>query len=179
MTIKNNNSKKSGFSLFEALVSMLIMSLFFIASSRIITQKHPVEMQRNPHGYYECYEYDGVRYQHRALGDSHTPTASNVSSCKFVPPSGANFVTVHYFSKSEYGTEYYNTLNIIMNMELSLSNPTKAKDFLSGLIEKPQVGNKAETEFITYLKLTHPSSNVYKLLTEGNADNIQVFMVSW
>ncbi len=176
--IQKNNNKKFGFSLFEALVSMLIMSLFFIASSRVITQKRPIEIQKNPYGYYECYTINGVTKQHRSVAESETP-ASVTDKCTFEPPAGANFVAVHFFRHSTYGTAYYNTMQIIFNEPVTFPSPGAVEG--SGVFQglEPMTNDDAVQTFKYYLKISHPSCYVNKYITEENKLPEEALIMSW
>ena len=165
-------NKKSGFSLFEALVSMLILSLFFIASSRVITQKHETEIQQNPRGYYECYIINGQQWQHRSNGKNSTaPVQTN--NCVFEPPAGVDFVNFHYFT----GSQYYNGQQIIMNEILNLGGPSGVSDVFT-LYESPLQGEAAIGAFKTYLKLSHPTSSIYTHIKNGNWPT-QATVIAW
>jgi len=72
---------KRGFSLAEALVSMLILSMFFMATSKIITIKQKDEARVKTTGYYECYEKDGKMYE-----KYYNTTLNEVGKCVFNPP---------------------------------------------------------------------------------------------
>ncbi len=170
--VNKKTEKKSGFSLFEALVSMLILSLFFIASSKVITQKQPVEVQKNPHGYYECYYYGGSLWQHRANGNASTP-AARTNNCAFQPPSGVTFINVHYYNN----TEYYNSQQVIMNMPVQIGQPSNIN--MPGLFTNgAQTGTDALYAFMTFLKLAHPNSKIYQNWKNGVPPS-QAVMITW
>ena len=170
--IKTTNNKKSGFSLFEALVSMLILSLFFLAASKAITQKQPVEIQRNPHGIFECYKVQGQLWQHRVVGPVSTP-AKRVGTCIFNPPNGVNFINIHYFD----GTRYFNGQQLIMNDSDSIPSMTdpgvlfQNRKYAFNDPDRefnPEEDDQDVNNFKTYLKLAHPNSSIYKSWAQNN-----------
>ena len=55
----NKKTNKKCFSIAEALVSMLIISIFFIATSKVMTKKQRPDISESPHGFYECYVVNG------------------------------------------------------------------------------------------------------------------------
>ena len=180
MTEKNKN-KKFGFSLFEALVSMLILSIFFLASTKVITQKQKTEVQRNPHGYYECYIVNGAMWHRRVVGSSAS-AAVRTNTCTFVPPSGITFVNLHCFD----GERYYNGQQLIMNDTLNLGSPLQfynenTQGAFNDTDQNPTPAQKIEAvnEFKTYLKISHPDSRLYKIWTEQHIQPTAAMMVAW
>jgi len=69
---------KFGFSLAEALVSMLVLSLFFIATAKIITVKQK-DKPKIVAGYYECALVGSERVENGT-------TEKNASGCAYNPP---------------------------------------------------------------------------------------------
>lgn len=166
----------------EALVSMLILSLFFLASSRAITQKQTVEIQKNPHGYYECY-VNGGTWEHLSISNVFTkPVPTN--NCEFTPPVGVTFFNVHYFD----GTEYFNSQQIILNEKITLGGPggiasAAMSDSVATDDMTPQEQARAiqerNWEFKTYLEMTHPSSNIYTIWRDTGEPPSPAAMIAW
>lgn len=186
-----NNTIKSGFSILEALVSMLVLSLFFIASSRIITQKHSAEFEDSPHGYYECYFADGKQWEHRSQ-DSEDREPKEVDKCIFDPPTTANFVNVHYYD----GSQCLSSPQIIFNDRLELASPSSIRSKMDTTDDEEMQNAQAQyeedenstalsdlntrriNEFMTYLRLTHPNSQVSQMFESETPPSSAVF-IAW
>ena len=83
-----NNFKpdtKAAFSLAEVLVAMLVMSVFFLATTKVISVKQKDELQSYPHGYYECIGSGSSYKVHRVEGGAQTIPSANASTCEFTP----------------------------------------------------------------------------------------------
>ena len=170
----------------EALVSMLILSLFFLASSRAITQKQTVEIQKNPHGYFECYISGDDTWQHLSISNVYTKPVLANSGCKFNPPTGVNFFNVHYFD----GSQYYNSQQVIFNKSITLNGPSGID--IPGLFDKDDENSEEELtteqlqliaaqimEFKVYLKMTHSSSEIYSIWEATGEPPAQAAMIAW
>lgn len=91
-------SKKNGFTLAEALVALLVMSLILIAAMPVITRKKR-SIERVTHGAFACY-WDNGALVGKYLTGQKTSGANTVydaqegrQGCYFTPPAGAkNFV---------------------------------------------------------------------------------------
>ena len=179
-----NNKKynfKSGFSLFEALVSMLILSLFFLASSRVITQKQTVEFQRNPHGYYECYIVNGAQWEHMSISNIFSPSV-RTNECLFTPPTGVNFFNVHYLAPNGM---YYNAQQSIVNMQMPIGSPDFAQQFVGDRDHQRLFGfhelierEDRFIEFKTYLRITHPACDIASYINQ-NITPLPALLITW
>ena len=88
MVIMNSKNLLPAFTLAEVLVAMLIMSLFFMATSKVMSIKQKPIFQEYPHGYYECYNNGGLK-EHRVDGGTETITMNTpVGMCNFFAPKG-------------------------------------------------------------------------------------------
>lgn len=96
-----NTDKKLAFTLAEALVSMLILSIFIGLSMKIFTKKHTKPVYNPTHGYFICYrglpekgtEYpEGVVYKKVGAG---TPVPQDGDYCEFTPSKSANYYVVY------------------------------------------------------------------------------------
>ena len=85
MTIKN---KKFGFTLAEALMALLVISLITIASIPVITKKKRL-VETTPHGKWMCTR--NAQSQHIVYGSESNPSGWVVSGkkCQFLVPRGA------------------------------------------------------------------------------------------
>lgn len=112
MVIKNNmmNKKLKGFSLFEAFVVMLIVSIFVALMANTVAHRPKAKIASEAHGRFECY-YDnsGKLYQQmyteksttgRELATKEitlTDADGNTTThkvCEFVPPSYAKYLII-------------------------------------------------------------------------------------
>ena len=92
------NKFEKGFSLAEALITLLIVSLITIATIPVITKKHRTQ-DRQKHGMYACY-WNGNSLVAKQMIDGTTTTGTTTydseegrEGCVFDPPAGAkNFV---------------------------------------------------------------------------------------
>jgi len=93
--VKNN--LKKGFSLAEALIVMVIISVFFATAAKVITTKPKAKRIVNEHGYYECYIKGGGIYQ-RYVRQDLPAEEENVSVCSFEAPTGVGFFNINSYS---------------------------------------------------------------------------------
>lgn len=181
--VNQKYNQKSGFSLFEVLLSMLILSLFFIASSKVITKKQEVEIQKNPHGYYECYISGGNLYENRAnSGASGTPVKKDV--CVFFPPKGVNFMNVHYYD----GNKSYSSQQVLLNEPIKLREPSKINQdhvffedeeaYVNANSEQANLIQMRNDEFKSYLELAHPNSQILRIWQTQGTPPESVF-IAW
>lgn len=76
---------KNGFSLAEALVSMLILSIFFLATYKINTQKESKDTITVPHGFFECYHDGTTLHQRYSYAGDVVNESEPVGNCTFSP----------------------------------------------------------------------------------------------
>lgn len=101
-----NNIKKSGFSLAEALVSMLILSIFFVVTSKVITTRQPDEWQGTEHGYYECIQQDSGNKFDQTMVTGNNVENKVVESCHFnVPPRSVAGIHRYYYNGEAIGVK--------------------------------------------------------------------------
>ena len=99
-----NNFKpdtKAAFSLAEVLVAMLVMSVFFLATTKVISVKQKDELQSYPHGYYECIGSGSSYKVHRVEGGAQTIPSANASTCEFTPARNIPVYNIYILSKTE------------------------------------------------------------------------------
>ena len=170
------SNKKRGFSLIEALMSMLVISVFFLAATKIITQKPPKEVEIIPHGYFECYYKGGALYTHTKKGASEVPEARS-ANCNFQPPTGLNFINVHYIS----GNTYFNSPEPMFEQRIVLSSPAAITSYNPQYFSDKQTGDslfKEAKDFYAYLNGTHSDSKILKMWKQGQTPTSALF-VSW
>ena len=173
--VKDN--KKLGFSLAEALMSMLIISVFFVAATKIVTQKPPKETEMSPHGFFECY-YRGRLYTHALRGDSEVPEAP-AANCNFQPPAGLSFINVHYVT----GNTYLNSQEPLFEQRIEIGSPGEMQSkfyphCFSGSNSSCSSMVKSKTDFYYYLHAAHPKSNIYRMWVQGTVPT-NVLFISW
>ena len=164
--IKN---KKFGFSLAEALVSMLVMSMFFIATSKIITTKPKKEVQANKHGYFECYYDGGVLKQKHSDGSYAGEPTNAGSACTFTPPSGIAFALIYTLNNTN-GRKFYHSQEPQFNSDNGEDVVTISAGELSSFQEETEQvnseGNDNKYELMNFFASSYPSSSIYKLLQD-------------
>ena len=171
------NVLKNGFSLAEVLVSMLILSVFFIATSKVITVKPKKEVQTFRHGYYECYQQNGVLYEKRADGSSTGGNPINVSACTFEPPGGIAYVLIYTINKDADGTtKFYSSVEPIFDETIKiafnedLQNNTYSIRHFQNYFDEPGNGTDvtqgSENQYAlqNYIGASYPSSSIYSLM---------------
>lgn len=94
MKLTLNRYKKSGFSLFEACVVMLVVSIFMAVSATVIPKKNKPKAEADGHGRFECYYIGGKLYQQMFQGTS-SAGLSEVSECRFNPPVYAKYIVIN------------------------------------------------------------------------------------
>lgn len=174
---------KKGFSLAEALVVMAIISIFFAAAGKIMTQKPKPIKQQNPHGYFECYLDGGTHKQSSAIEEAATdPVVAEGGACKFEPPKGVAFFNVNTYGRAFY-SDFEPNVNNTINIKINTASTTddfitiykdsktfviKAADALSTNFRNEQESAKV------YFEAIHPKSQIY------NNGNVRTgIMFSW
>lgn len=89
-----NREKKSGFSLFEACVVMLVVSIFLAVSATVIPKRNKPKAEAEGHGRYECYYKGNQLYQQMFQGTSSLGLQA-VNQCRFNPPMYAKYIVVN------------------------------------------------------------------------------------
>ena len=89
-----NRYKKAGFSLFEACVVMLVVSIFLSVSASVIPHRTTKKPEADGHGRFECYYKNGQLYQELFQGTSSGGLQA-VSECRFNPPIYAKYIVVN------------------------------------------------------------------------------------
>lgn len=168
--IKN---KKFGFSLAEALVSMLVMSMFFIATSKIITTKPKKEVQANKHGYFECYYDGGVLKQKRSDGSyAGEATIASGNVCTFTPPKGIAFALIYTLNNTN-GRKFYHSQEPQFNSDNGNDTVTisggELWSFQNQTEQVEEDGNPNIYELMNFFQSSYPSSSIYTLL-KNNPD---------
>lgn len=175
---------KKGFSLAEALVVMAIISIFFAAAGKIMTQKPKPIKQQNPHGYFECYLDGATLKQSSAIEEAATdPIDAEGGACTFEPPKG-----VAFFNVNTYGPAFYSDFepNVNNTINIKINNAAGAKDFVkiyngdkTFYIESDdnplskEFDNQKESAKV-YFQAIHPKSQIY------NNGNVRTgIMFSW
>ena len=163
-------NKKSGFSLAEALISMLVVSVFFMATSKIITTKPKKEIEQSKHGYFECYVEDNVMKQKRSDGSfGATPvTVASGHPCRFTPPNGVAFFVIYALNTTEdVGKGFYVSQESQINSEDGIEEITIDSDELTHFQDYMDEAGKPNTSIyplINFFESSYPSSSIYHLL---------------
>lgn len=174
---------KRGFSLAEALVVMAVISIFFAVAGKVITQRPKPQVQKNPHGYFECY-LDGntLKQASAAEGVATEPVTATNNTCTFEPPKGVAFFNINTFGRAYY-SEFEPNVNNVISIKI---NNTTSKDFItiykgSDSYTIPAVEDTTDRTFInerevahSYLEVLHPTSQLY-----NNGNYRTGIMLSW
>ena len=185
--VKNiiKKSNKTGFTLAEALVSMLILSLFFVATAKVVTTKQPRGKIAIVHGFYECYYEDG-NHKETISDGGNIKKKEDVNECVFTPSNRLPNANLYYINTEK--NHYYTTLHPYLN-------PKEEKDF--GTLnsfdpnmyfqkEEKYENSTEETETETenkieelgnYLINAYPNSVVAQKLKDGN--NVTAIFIAW
>ena len=115
------SNKKNGFSLVEALIVMLVLSIFLAASSKVITQKKEEPPIVNQHGQFECWASGSTHYSKYTV-DSVPSEVIKGNSCKFKPTINAAIYHLYAIYNNQKG--YYMTTisNITSDIDIKLTN---------------------------------------------------------
>ena len=168
--IKN---KKFGFSLAETLISMLVLSMFFIATSKMITTKPKTEVSENKHGYFECYMDGGTLMQKRSdEGSQGDPVPAPNGVCSFEPPSGIAFANIYVLNSTSGEPRFYigvepqfNSQDNSDTVHLTLND----LQTLQNVLEDAGEGNSNIIQLRNFFSSCHASSSIFKLI-KNNSD---------
>lgn len=174
---------KKGFSLAEALVVMAIISIFFAAAGKIMTQKPKPIKQQNPHGYFECYLDGGTLKQSSAIEEAATdPVVAEGGACKFEPPKGVAFFNVNTYGRAFY-SDFEPNVNNTINIKINTASTTDdfitiykdSKTFVIKAADALSTNFRNEQESAeVYFEAIHPKSQIY------NNGNVRTgIMFSW
>ncbi len=91
------NMQKKGFSLFEAVVVMMVASVFIAVMANSIPHKVKPKVRADAHGRFECYYKGNTLYQRQVI-DGSAPIetlATNPSYCEFKPNPYAQYIVIN------------------------------------------------------------------------------------
>ena len=94
MKLTLNRYKKPGFSLFEACVVMLVVSIFMAVSASVIPKRNKPKAEADGHGRFECY-YKGNQLYQQLFQGSSSGGAQAVTECRFNPPIYAKYIVIN------------------------------------------------------------------------------------
>lgn len=81
-------NKRKGFSLAEALITLLLVAICAVLSVPVFKKKEQ-KLQYETHGSYECYMTEDSYIEYKRSAKGTITSTKEVSSCKFVPPKSA------------------------------------------------------------------------------------------
>ena len=90
--VKNGN--KSGFSLFEACVVMLIVGIFTALCANSYSKRHVTYQESDGHGRYECYRNSAGTLMQRYVENNNSRNVTG-SICVFRPPRYAKYILLN------------------------------------------------------------------------------------
>ena len=151
----------AGFSLAEVLIAMLIMSVFYVATTKVMTTKQKPQIQEYPHGYYECYDNGGLTEHRVDLGRTSIQPRL-VTDCNFNAPTGLPVFNIYIAIP---GVGLYSTPEAQVNDDdnMVFANPRALVDIYAEAVpDIMQIMNENKQEkfaqFRTYLMNSHPQS---------------------
>lgn len=153
---------KKGFSLVEALLVMVIISILFAAGTKVITTRPKPMAQTTPHGYYECYNDSGLKQRYVREGAENAQEQA-VSQCIFEPPVGAAVFNLTSYSPilhSSFEPNINNKLNVSISGGITLSTNAAAAgvDGMNSISLEPNADGE---EIRQTLKVLYPKSKLY------------------
>ena len=173
--VKTNN-KKRGFSLAEMLVAMLIVSVFFTAATKVMTQRPKKEVVKSPHGFFECYYSGNSLFKQTQKGTSGAE-AVRAQNCNFMPPVGLSFINVHFL----YDGHYYNFQEVLYDNMFELANPGDIAAYYSQYVEGEAAEHygKEPVELRNYLRATYPASRILQQWPNEEQAPASALFISW
>lgn len=173
----NFSIKKSGFSLVEALIVMLILSIFLAASSKVITQKKEEPPIVNQHGQFECWVDSSNKHSSKYTVEGVPYETVKGNSCTFKPTINAAVYHFYVIYPSNHG--YYMTTisNIASSIDINLtSNGVNLKnennETLSYSYSTEKTGERSNIE--SYLKYVCKDSSLI-----SNINSRSVVLIVW
>ncbi len=168
-----NTNKKSGFSIAEALIAMLILSTFFVVTSKAVNIKPKQEVSENPHGFYECYinPADTTIKDQFVLNDGVIALPDKKGNdCRFIPPKSVPHVIIYNITNRKY----YNSIQPQFTNEIILNGQDELDNFYQ-YFEEPSSGNTNLVELENFLYQNYPKSKIYEILHNqaGGANSYQ------
>lgn len=172
---------KKGFSIAEALVSMLVVSVFFLATSKVMTQKQPKEYQEPIHGFYECYvtTEDDVKKlkQKLAIGQSNPPVQT-VSQCELDPPKDLPLAIIYAIAGTDDDTttpvgeerknRIYKAIEPQFNKAFRISSINELRTFHTDALVDIEADDLEWTDVQKFLRLSYPHSGLYEMMESGS-----------
>ena len=170
------NGFKKGFSLAEVLISMLIMSVAFLALTKVVTQKPQKQLENTPHGFYECFKEGGQIYEHRTRNNV-AQELNKVDSCIFEPPKGVYYINIHYIDNESY----YNTVETMFDETVTFNEPSKVLDAIPEVNSEYIIDHMEDDRpmFKSYLQLSHPSSYIYQNWINSDTPPSDAMFIAW
>ena len=122
--VKSRN-KKFAYTLLEATVVMLILSIFIAVTANVIPHKIKPKNQSDAHGRFECYYNGNKLYQRTCLKGDCKDNPDEVTTCRFVPPKYIKYLIVNAVGASapaggsagEFLSTFYSSSNSIYDIE--------------------------------------------------------------
>ena len=114
---------KKAFSLAEILISMMILSVLFLAGSKVLTQPRKDEISRKVHGTYECY-YKNNNVLTQAMSKTGEPVEGipATEGCVFTPARDSSMYGITVIFADRKGDKTFSTFYNTRNM--SITPPT-------------------------------------------------------
>ena len=159
---------------------MLIISVFFVAASKIMTQRPSKASEKSPHGFFECYYKGGSLYTHSLKGNAEIPE-TRAANCNFQPPAVLSFINVHYVSS---GGKYLNSQEPLFERRVEIARPYDMEtqfypQCFPDTYSSCSAMFKPITEFKNYLYGAYQQSKIYKTWLDQGTPPANVIFISW
>lgn len=118
--VKNTNKK--GFSIAETLIVLIIMSVVFGATAKILTKKRPNDAIVHQHGQYECW-LNGSNYISRYIIEGQEAIQTeNTTGCSFKPNLDISLYHVYLVYRNQRGFNLMTIHNIAQEMNITFTS---------------------------------------------------------
>lgn len=115
--VKNN--KKLGFTLMEALVVLLILSIFLAASAKVFTKKRKSDFVVHQHGQFECWKEGSNHKSEYIIEGIKSGIETSGAKCIFTPTLEA--ALYHIYTVQSDGYKIKTIYNINQDIEITLN----------------------------------------------------------
>lgn len=186
---RQSKSILPAFSLAEVLIAMLVMSLFFLATTKVISVKQKDDPNETPHGYYECLG-DGNYSIHRVDGGAETiPEGSTSTICEFKPVKNIPFYNIYAIRINPIGFYKQVEPQITDENEITFSGAKGLIELYKDAFDNADGASSLEdtmakyvlygeyTQFKNYVTTTYTQSLLGRAWTGANPPFDAVFIV--
>jgi len=159
--VKDN--KKSGFTLLEALVVLMILSVFLAASAKIFTKKRKSDFVVHQHGQFECWKVGSTHKSEYIIEGIKSNIETPGAKCTFTPNMEA--ALYHIYTVQSDGYKIKTIYNINQPIEIVLD---------TGNISFSQLDGNSSSDFKNGTDIENSYENFQSAITflYGNKTNL-------